>query len=89
MMRERVRPNHRSCEGCPDFDDINGCWAGYDNWLDCSWMPGEEYGDEDYPDFGDPSSYCPNCGKFDEYLMGDLCSVCEAISGGVEDAEVT
>lgn len=42
---------------------------------------------DDYPDFDDPACYCPNCGKFDEFGVDDLCSVCEAISGGVADDE--
>ena len=22
----RIRPNSNQCEGCPDWDDVNGCW---------------------------------------------------------------
>lgn len=31
-------PNSWVCEGCPEFDDINGCWAGFERWTDCD-MP--------------------------------------------------
>lgn len=28
-------PNPYCCEGCPDWDDINGCWAGVEDYRDC------------------------------------------------------
>ena len=37
----RMRPDTYSCEGCSDWDDINGCWAGNDTIVTCERM-GEE-----------------------------------------------
>lgn len=37
----RDAPNPYTCEGCPDWDDINGCWAGYMKYYDCDEL-GEE-----------------------------------------------
>ena len=39
---EKVRPNHWVCEGCPDWDDINGCWRDFEDWCECD-FDAEEY----------------------------------------------
>ena len=40
---EPVRPNGYVCEGCPSWDDVNGCWEGHDEY--CGWS--EEYEEDD------------------------------------------
>jgi hypothetical protein len=74
-----VRPNHWVCGDCPEWDDVNGCWANYYNWLECPWDPDREYADQD--DF-DEMDFCPECGR--RSAFGDLCPACEEANGGVE-----
>jgi hypothetical protein len=33
----KIKPSHWTCESCPHWDDINGCWA------DCN-----DFGSSDY-----------------------------------------
>jgi hypothetical protein len=40
-------PNGYDCGGCPDWDDINGCWAGETNVLLCPYLNQEEDFDEE------------------------------------------
>jgi hypothetical protein len=46
-----------TCEECPYWDDINGCWAGHSvgqwgpNEMACPDYDGDDYDDED--DYGD------------------------------------
>lgn len=48
------RPDHWKCEGCPDWDDINGCWRSYRSIMLCSEMDEEgQYRDPDWPDDDD------------------------------------
>lgn len=47
-MTKKIYPNDYDCEGCPDWDDVNGCWANCSEW--CGWEPESEEddcGDED------------------------------------------
>jgi hypothetical protein len=56
MKRTTHRPNSYQCEGCPEWDDLNGCWDGIKN-VDRCLRIGESgyYGefddcDEDFED---------------------------------------
>ena len=46
---EPVRPNSYVCEGCFEWDDVNGCWANCDEY--CGWEedPEEEYDEDEDP----------------------------------------
>lgn len=48
---DALRPDHWKCEGCPQWDDINGCWANCVSIDECVLM-GEEshYVDPDWQD---------------------------------------
>lgn len=31
-------PSSSSCEGCPQWDDINGCWNGKTDVTECNYI---------------------------------------------------
>lgn len=48
-------PNSSQCEGCPDWDDVNGCWANVKNVDDCLKIGESGY----YGQFDDYDEDCP------------------------------
>lgn len=45
---EPVGPNSWDCEGCPSWDDVNGCWENREEY--CGWSDEDQeddQGDED------------------------------------------
>jgi len=43
-VSDLVRPNSWDCEGCPSWDDVNGCWENRTEY--CGW--GEEDEEDDH-----------------------------------------
>ncbi len=79
-----TRPNESQCEGCPDWDDVNGCWANIVD-VDCCERLGEDglypfWDDEDeeeYPiDEDRPRCSCRFCHCLNETEYGEVCSDC-------------
>lgn len=40
-LKKINKPNSAQCEGCPDWDDVNGCWANVED-VDCCEYINEE-----------------------------------------------
>jgi hypothetical protein len=38
MEKRKYRPNSFSCEGCPEWDDVNGCWSDQVDIRECRFM---------------------------------------------------
>lgn len=57
-MSKGVRPNGYSCEGCPDWDYVNGCWAGVRNIIRCPNISEDlTYKHDDWEDDIDDDNY--------------------------------
>ena len=37
-----MKPNPQNCEGCPSWDDINGCWKDIIDIWDCVFINEED-----------------------------------------------
>jgi hypothetical protein len=42
-LKKISRPNSYQCEGCPDWDDVNGCWADVEDVDSCDKINDEGY----------------------------------------------
>jgi hypothetical protein len=54
-----TRPNSSQCEGCPEWDDVNGCWDNVKDVDDC-------------PLIGEDGYYCEYDESDDEYLPDEM-----------------
>jgi hypothetical protein len=54
MRKKIARPNSQQCGGCPEWDDINGCWDNIKN-VDCCLRIGEDgyYHSDEWDDSDD------------------------------------
>jgi hypothetical protein len=82
------RPNHYVCgwEGCPAWDNINGCGKSFDSYLNCDFDLVFYYDDEDWEELIyegnlDPESHCSKCFKYSELLESGKCPMCFELDG--------
>lgn len=47
---EKMKPNAYACEGCPKWDDINGCWGNCKYVCDLGYSNDDGYFDEEEHD---------------------------------------
>ena len=41
--KQTIHPNAMSCEGCPQWDDVNGCWMDRESPFGCPKCNDGEY----------------------------------------------
>ncbi len=42
-LKKIISPNSTQCEGCPSWDDVNGCWADVDDVDSCDKLNEDGY----------------------------------------------